>query len=234
MRIDRLHLPVATATISTLVVAIFYRDPRAPYEAGLPLPARREDAWWRYFTSVLCHSDEWHLWGNMVLLVVAGGVIECMHDGLTFLGVFWIGGSTGALAEAAAYEAYAPAIFVGMSPAVFALVGAYAAHLLLNWDETPFRGTILVGLLVYVGVTLTHYWVAQETGIAHMSHIGGAAQGVLIGSVVIKNVRVRPYEHFLRAGGFAFACLGIFHTAYRIGQQERGGGGTGAPLALPA
>ncbi len=210
-------MPIQTLLLAGVVALVFYGAVPV-HDLELRLPPSRDDGWWTYVTSLLVHSGQWHLWNNMFLLLVAGGIFEAMHGGFAVQGVFWVAGITGSLAEATRDSAE-PRIYMGMSPAVLGLVGAYVGHLALNWSETRFRLTFLVGILVYTGLSIAWYAYEPKDDIAYLSHIAGATQGVYVGIVAVHNQRLVRGERTLRVIGLVLSAGAVVLTVFRVGQN---------------
>lgn len=140
---------------------------------------------------VFMHADIFHLLGNMLLLWVAGGVLECFWRRWAFGLLYAVSGAAGLLAHHLVNpDSFTP--LVGASGAIAGLIGAYvvgyprskirlAYFVLLLYR--PFFGTWLVPALIVIPL-----WVAMELisavggtsdGVAYWAHVGGFAVGAV-------------------------------------------------------
>lgn len=209
------YAPTQTLLNTALVVTCHYAlSDRLAF--ALPIPVARDDPVYLYATCLVVHVDEFHLYNNLVLLVLNGGIFELLHGGIALQGVFWIAGVTSVLAEAT--NVAVPRRLLGMSGAAYGVLGAYVGHLALNWEETRLRGAFLVSLLLYAALNVVWYTTVEEAtySVAHLAHIAGAVQGVFVGCVAVHNEKAHPFERMVRVIAYACALLGIATTVLRI------------------
>ncbi|QQP49324.1 Rhomboid-like protein [Caligus rogercresseyi] len=106
------------------------------------------------------------------------------------------------------------------------------AHLPLLSSQFPRNGVsmaaapcLFIGMAVDLGVAVYYrYWVHVETNTAYAAHLGGALIGLLLGIVILRNIRVRTWERviwwmclILVLGLF---LVGIVWNAVNIGLYE--------------
>merc|ERR1712172_453653 len=73
-------------------------------------------------------------------------------------------------------------------------MGAHLANVIFNWSEMEFPGLRLLTFLVLssvdIGVAVYYRYVGVNIQVSFVSHLAGAAVGLLLGVVVLKNLRV--------------------------------------------
>lgn len=208
-----LHPPAALLLITLLQAACYVavEDPRV---LGLRVPS---EAKWpaQTLTSLLAHAGPLHLAGNAASQLALGALVEGLHGSARFAVVYAAGGALGAACFRVAREAEMADggeagggyVLVGASPAVYALLGAHAAHVALNWAEVPLRRLWLAAVALTAAVDVALYVVAPLPNVAYSSHAGGAAFGVAIGVVALRNVRVLAWERALRRAAAVLLLL---------------------------
>ena len=205
--------PVALLLLTSLQVAAYVAvggGDRAAMGMHLGADGTRPEEWFQVVTSLFAHADLGHFASNMLTQVALGVVIEAVHGPMRFVAVYFASGVGGALVYRAHWcIAYAPApyVYVGASPAVYGLMSAYAAHLLINWAELRLRWAWLAALVLVFATDATVSIVDPQPRVAYAAHLGGAAYGVCIGVLVLRNARVLRCERgmYVAAAGAAIA-----------------------------
>jgi membrane associated rhomboid family serine protease len=145
-------------------------DPRVPFPIVLTL-----------VTSIFLHADLLHFSGNVLLLLLVAPSVERVLGAWASLGVFLVGGTLGALAQAWATPASLTNL-VGASGAIAALIGAglvigclpqYSRLVVFGW-----MGMQLAGL-IDARVDLT----GVTGGIAFWSHAVGLMCGIVVAAL---------------------------------------------------
>lgn len=201
----RLHPPVHSALLATGIMVLFYVPTDGSRTLALDLPISTNTTAAPLLTCILVHSTPWHLWNNALLLMSFGTLFEVVHGVAAHFAVFWIGGFAGVI-----YEVSMNAEFVGhllgASGGAYAIVGAFAGHLLINWTETPFAPLFLATLALYVVVLGVEVALREESvAVADWAHGAGLVQGALVGVVVVRNIRVVWWEKALVLVALALA-----------------------------
>jgi membrane associated rhomboid family serine protease len=185
--------PVHTAFLLILCMTVFFTDSnvyvRTPVDPG--------DSFYIYYASGVSHHNLLHLLSNVTSLVAFGLLLEVIHGTFASVMVFWISATTGALADAYLNK---DTLYTGASPGVYGFIGAYFSHLLLNWNEAPLRYLWLFLLLMFAVENVIFYNIDEEfrNTIAHISHLFGFLQGVCIGLITIRNMKVAVWELWLQ------------------------------------
>jgi membrane associated rhomboid family serine protease len=166
---------------------------RFGWRSGAPAP-------WRAITSMFVHADVFHLFGNMVLLWVAGGLIEVFWNRWAFVALYLLSGVAGVLAQhLSAPSSLAP--LIGASGAIAGLLGALVVgypnarikifyFFLFFWR--PVWGNWLAPawfvIPLWAGFQVLSMFLFQgEGGVAYAAHVGGFVMGALF-AVIAKRL----------------------------------------------
>lgn len=188
--------PLALAGV-TLVPLLVLLAHVPPVELGYRM---LEPAPLQVVTYMAAHSDVAHLSTNLVSQLALGAFVECLHGHGRFLLVYVGAGVGGALAYRGwwcACEAPRNVYLVGASGAVYGLMGAYAAHLLLNWAELRLRALWLGVVLLTLALDVVAYVASPQPGVAYAAHVGGGVTGLCLGVLALRNVAVLRWERAL-------------------------------------
>jgi membrane associated rhomboid family serine protease len=146
------------------------------------------------FSSTFIHAGVWHLFGNMVFLVLFGRPVEPSLGSGRFAVSYLSSGIAASLLHA--WTTPSPAVpLVGASGAIAGVVGVFFVlfprepvdlHVyLLRWQVATRRTTGLVAISVWFGEQLALGAISAATGaaigIAFWAHVGGFVAGALIG-----------------------------------------------------
>ena len=149
----------------------------------------------KWITYIFVHSGWFHLFGNMLFLLVFGAVLERQIGGLALLVVFLLSGVFGA-GVFSLMTGVTTSPLVGASGAVSGVMSLFCV---LNWRQ-PVRFMYMLFLPVrgYMGFVFLPAWVAfvmwlvadlagylssvpELGGVAHTAHIGGEFAGAVVG-----------------------------------------------------
>jgi membrane associated rhomboid family serine protease len=138
-------------------------------------PAVDHGEWWRILTAGFLHSGLAHLVGNLIALVVLGGVLTLaigpLRMALTYL--------AGLLGSSLAVLAFAPdALTVGASGAIFGLAGG---ALLVGWRRRRLLLLVFAGAWILYTLSSTLF----VPGISQAGHLGGLASGAVCGWLLV-------------------------------------------------
>jgi len=138
-------------------------------------PGRALSAPWTIVTYMFVHANFGHIFWNMFGLAVLGPRVETRLGGPRFLGLYFVGGISGALLSIALSSAG----IVGASAAVYAVMLGYA----LFWPRDKLLLFFIipipafVAVVLFVVVSLFGGFGYLEPGVAHWAHLGGIAGG---------------------------------------------------------
>jgi len=159
-------------------------------------------------TSMFLHGGWFHIFGNMLFLLVFGDNIEAVL-GKVLYPLFYLGGGIVGSIVHVAVGAGSNIPSIGASGAVAAVLGAY----IVMFPRSRIRVLIVLGFfpwvtrvaaLIFVGVWFLMQFLngvaslgpatAQTGGVAYWAHVGGFVAGVLVGFIG----RSRVPEDFAR------------------------------------
>jgi membrane associated rhomboid family serine protease len=132
---------------------------------------------WRLFMAVFLHAGIYHLFSNMLILVIVGYTVEPILRTRWMLVAYLCSGMMGNLISAV-YHKYT--ITVGASGAIYGLFGILAALVASGYGTTRIRKTYVAMLLLYVGMGLV---LGMAGNTDNAAHIGGLLTGFAIGLV---------------------------------------------------
>ncbi len=144
-------------------------------------PAIAHGEWWRLVVPMFLHIGFFHLLANSFGLFIFGGMVERIFGSVAFAAIYLVAGVLGNLfsywADIGIYNS--TPIGAGASGAVFGIVGAFSAYLLLNRHVLGQMGRqammsvlFIVGINFVLGITLS--------GVDNMAHLGGLFGGALL------------------------------------------------------
>jgi len=131
---------------------------------------------WTVVTYMFLHGGLGHLFFNMLGLLVFGPPLERRFGGKRFLGLYFVGGVTGALLSFATRNP-----IVGASAGVFAVALGFARYwpnaIILLWGIIPVRAWVLVGILTVLALLGASGIEIGQRDVAHLAHLGGFLGG---------------------------------------------------------
>ena len=150
-------------------------------------PLIAEGQYWRLLTAVFLHVGPLHLALNGLVLFVFGRIVERAYGHLRFLIIYILAGLAGSVAS---YLLNSIAVGAGASGAIFGVLGALAAYLLIQRQLFGKAAQVmLTGVLVLAVVELL--LGLATPGIDNWAHTGGLAAGLALGLVLSPKYR-RP------------------------------------------
>ena len=167
-----------------------------PYTRGpLIFNPRRKFEVWRFLTYMLVHSGYFHIAFNIIIQLVLGIPLEMVHRWWRVMLIYICGVVAGSLASSITD----PDVFLaGASGGVYALIAAHLANVIFNWGEMEFPWLRLLLFLILAGVdtgvAIYYRYLGVDTKVSYVAHIAGALVGLLLGIVVLRNLRVHSWE----------------------------------------
>jgi len=162
---------------------------------------------WRFVTYMFVHSGYFHLAFNLLVQLILGVPLEMVHRWWRICLIYVSGVAAGSLATAITD----PDVYLaGASGGVYALIAAHLANVIFNWGEMEFPVLRLLAFLllagVDTGVAIYYRYVAfVDTKVSYVAHLAGAVVGLLLGIVVLRNLREHKWERVLW-----WCCLLLF------------------------
>lgn len=133
--------------------------------------------WWRLITSMFLHADLDHLLGNMLMLYLAGELVEKYIGKWKFALLYFFSGTAGSLLYAV-YEFFTGryADSIGASGAVFGVVGALLVIVIRHKGR---YGDITIGRMAFM-IFYMGYMGLRASNVNNAAHIGGLLSGILL------------------------------------------------------
>ncbi|XP_023218612.1 rhomboid-related protein 2-like [Centruroides sculpturatus] len=176
-------------------------------------PRRRYQAW-RYLTYMLIHAGIIHILFNILVQLLLGLPLELVHKWWRVGLVYLLGVIAGSLGSSITD----PNTFLaGASGGVYALIAAHLANVIINFKEMEFGWLRLVVLFVFAATDIGaaiygRYAQGDHHQTSYAAHLTGALGGLLVGLVVLRNIRVYKWEKIL-----GWVMLGLFCLLILLG-----------------
>ena len=190
-----------------------------PYDSKLIYHPRRRFEAWRYLTYALIHAGYLHLIFNVIVQLCLGVPLELIHKwwrvGLLYMAGVAAGSLGASISDPRTYLA-------GASGGVYALIAAHLSNVVLNFNEMEYGWVRLLGLTTFaasdVGIAVwDRYHQSLNHRVSYAAHIAGAVAGLLLGLIVLRNLRVRRWETFIGLlATAAFALLLLIAVLFNI------------------
>lgn len=141
-----------------------------------------------WFTSMFLHGGFWHLFGNMVFLLVVGMLVEPALGSLRFSAAYVLGGAGASAAYLLAHWNGGPPA-LGASGAIAGIMGLYTVlfgmrrvrfFYVLFFYFDFFKAPAIAVLPFWLGEQIISALTSSEP-VAYSAHIGGLITGALIG-----------------------------------------------------
>ncbi|XP_030383928.1 protein rhomboid [Scaptodrosophila lebanonensis] len=151
--------------------------------------------YWRFLSYMLVHSDQWHLWMNVILQCFIGICLELEHGQWRLVFVYVSGGVCGSLASGW-LKPHMPV--VGASGGVYAMLLSHIPHLVKNFSQLTHRYVRIAAFVLLclgdVCHTIFHVLVKHnlEPRISLEAHVAGGVAGLVCGFIVYRRLRRPP------------------------------------------
>lgn len=144
---------------------------------------------YRLFTSMFLHVDVKHLFNNMILLALAGAIVENYTGHMFFILLYVLSGFFGNMVSMA-YELRNNLnwVSVGASGAIMGLVGFIVVWIVVNRKTFVKNRSILIRLVLLALFVIQACFFQEGANIA--AHLGGFVSGFVLGVIniiVLKN-----------------------------------------------
>lgn len=163
--------------------------------------------WPTAFTHMFLHGNLSHLLGNLLFLFAVGFLVEGALGRGVFLASYLLCG-LGAVALYALLTPVSGLPLVGASGAVSGLMGMYAVlfgrrrisfffFALVYFDYVRAPALLLLGLWLAFEL-LQYFWLAPDSNVAYLAHVGGLLSGALI-ALLLRRLPQQVDEAYLAA-----------------------------------
>lgn len=226
------HPPFFIAFVSIFELCVFvYYATRAeepltllgpiPFKSKLIYNPYRRYEIWRYLTYAFIHAGYWHISFNILVQIGVGVPLELVHKFNPLFIIYFGGVIGGALGNSVADP---HSFLAGASGGCYALIAAHLSNLLMNWQEIRGACMKLTTLLIFcladfaTAVYERHHTAEGFTyRTSYMGHLAGALSGLLLGIVVLNNIRVHDWEEKVRRlAGIVFVILAVSAITFNI------------------
>eukprot|EP00095_Tigriopus_kingsejongensis_P001872 snap_masked-scaffold70_size417918-processed-gene-1.10 protein:Tk01872 transcript:snap_masked-scaffold70_size417918-processed-gene-1.10-mRNA-1 annotation:"rhomboid-related protein 3" len=170
-----------------------------PYIGDLIFNPNRKFEVWRFASYMFVHSGYFHIVFNVLIQLLLGIPLEMVHRWWRILLIYICGVVAGSLASSITD----PEVYLaGASGGVYALITAHLANVVFNWTEMEFPFLRLLAFLILAGVdtgvaVYYRYVLDEDTKVSYVAHIAGALVGLLLGIVVLRNLRIHSWERVI-------------------------------------
>ncbi len=185
--------PLVSATLSIINIVVFlvcrFTGERLYLLGAQNVPAvLLNHEYGRIIWAMFLHSDQYHLFNNVIILFFLGTMIEKEVGHVRYTVFYFLSGICGNLLSLFVKTLSADwSSSIGASGAVFGLVGVLLGLVLFSRrhlpNVTPARVLLMIALSLYSGFT--------GSNIDNPAHIGGLIAGFLLGSASCLAERVR-------------------------------------------
>jgi len=182
-------------TIGIIIINIIYflflethggsEDTMVMLRYGAAFPENiKNGEYYRLATSMFMHFGIEHIANNMLILVLLGGKLEDIMGHFKFFVIYMLSGILANIASDLAQTMTGDfAVSAGASGAIFGVVGALLASLVLSKGKIKnlnlYQIAVSLGLMLYAGF--------KTTGVDNIAHVGGAVSGVFIGLILYRD-----------------------------------------------
>ncbi len=159
--------------------------------------------WWRLFTAPFLHGSASHLIGNLIVLLLAGPLLESAVGSGWFAMIYLAGGLGGSLLSLFADPA--DMLSTGASGAIIAILGAMFAASFHDDIRWPIFRRVLAGFLLFPA--LVPAVTADGAVVGVNAHLGGALTGTAL--IFVMMMSWREQDEIPSHGGIAAIAGGV-------------------------
>ncbi|XP_060533123.1 rhomboid-related protein 3-like [Cylas formicarius] len=182
---------VGMLALSLLQIVFFYAD----VKDALTFRYDKRAEIWRYVTYMFVHTDEYHLYFNVVTQIAVGLPLEMVH-GWRVLVIYCAGALGGSLFQSVIYP---NENLVGGSAGVHSFFTAHVATVIMNWREIshPLAQLLLFGTFTLCDPVYRYVKFGNMGQVSYVSHLGGAVCGLLVGVNILRNLKETRAENII-------------------------------------
>uniref|UniRef100_A0A914E5Z6 EF-hand domain-containing protein n=1 Tax=Acrobeloides nanus TaxID=290746 RepID=A0A914E5Z6_9BILA len=143
------------------------------------------------------------VYNNSTTEILLGIPLELVHKAQRIAPIYFLGGLVGHMLDMVSYGGG-----VGASGAIFALVGAHVANVIINWSEMKFQWLrFAFSILILFRIFIEFHRVGSNDHIGHLDHFGGFVGGFLLGIVLLRNINIRKWELHAKLASLAIYIM---------------------------
>lgn len=195
--------PIGILSISIIQIILFVLEHNAGLQIGdyLSFDPTRKIEIWRYFTYIFIHADVAHIVMNIIIQVSLGVSLEYVNRWWRIIILYIVGAIYGAL-WCGVFSSYN---VVGASGAAFSLLTAHIAVVILNWAEMNYPLIQLFIFTIWTGLEVGRFaFASSNSEVAFIAHVGGMVAGLLMGTIILKNIEKHRFEVVIQKFCFVF------------------------------
>lgn len=187
-------LYIIIINVAVFLATYLHRD-YLTYLSMNPLNVIHRHMYWQFVTYMFAHANVNHLFFNMLGLFFFGTMVERSMGSKEFLLFYMTCGILAGIFSFVVYEStgYYRVFLLGASGALFAVMLAYA---IIYPDSTvylmgivPLKAPVLV--LGYTAIEIFSQITGYQSGVAHLTHLGGFAFAFLY---FVVRFRINPVD----------------------------------------
>ena len=184
------YITIGLMIVNVIIFVISTTVATYLYEKGAMITELviRDGQYYRLFSAMFLHADTRHLLNNMLMLILAGAIVEYYTGHLFFLFLSIMSGLAGNMISMA-YEIRNSLdwISVGASGAIMGLVGFIAIWILINRKNFVTNRNVIIrlGLLALFVLQACFFQEGANTA----AHLGGFLSGIVLGIINIVILR---------------------------------------------
>lgn len=193
------RVPWYTLSMMIVYISVYYNVPvRSTEYMELVFDTHKPREMYRWWTYSLLHMHATHLWINVTMMFLFGGVFE--YDQWWWRAVIVHNASIYGGALACGWDhRFADrkrVLLVGASGGIYGLLSALTGNLILNWPELSFEKRLLNTSVLCSGVIsdIVSNAVRPNPSTSYSTHVGGFVTGVLMSSCVVHNIKKYDWE----------------------------------------
>ena len=184
-------------------------------------PWHRQEVW-RYLLYQFNHAGWTHLFSNLLFQITLGPLIESVHGTrdviFIYLGGVVLGACTGLVLSP-------DKMTVGASGGDYALVFAYLANLIVNWDSMVgrrvWKWARLAFLVWFISMDIYNFVANKLASVSIGGHLGGAIVGLTLGLYILENFyESHPVEKYISYGGLVLFIVFVIFRSVRVQSQH--------------
>ena len=147
-------------------------------------PAIIQGEWWRLVVPIFLHIGIFHIFTNLVGLLIIGRITEKIFGSLGYVVIYFL---TGIIGNICSFY-FSPNIGAGASGAIFGLFGTYIAYLFINRSYLGRVGKDMLLSVLFI-VLVNIFFGLFSNGIDNTAHFCGLISGLVIGFYVIPSLK---------------------------------------------
>lgn len=179
---------IVIANVIVFLISILVGDTIHQW-GGQDLRIVTDYQWYRIFTSAFLHLDIYHLSNNMLMLYIAGDLVEKKFGHFRYLILYTAAIIvSGLISLLVKYLLQDPSLCIGASGAVYAVVGAVIVLIVAEW-RTYGRGSVFRIFLMILCIALGIQEGFLTPGVDNVAHLSGICYGIIFAVVTLLMLR---------------------------------------------